>query len=722
MAVQREVRESGTLVLPQNSDLVQTDLEGNPPLPAPCPFPVPVQSVRWRIRIRIANGGIRGERAGTEASGRSAAAVKVAQTSAPHLLRPRTTTTSMMAACETHRYVGVDVGTGSVRACVIDGNGTLLASAASPIRTWHPQPSFYHQSTRDIWQSTVQVVREVMERSHTSADEVMGIGFDATCSMAVLDAEKEAVAVRQGDPDDQNVVLWMDHRAVKMAHHIARTYPSILPSLGGTFDPEHPLPKLAWLHANLPPAHWARIKHAVELPEWMCWRATEGEERSGCSFFASSVCEREPGPVPEQEQALGSTNPTTTRYVHTPPLWHATNLKPLGPDTAYSLLGGQHPAVLPPGHPVPGGFSARAAKEMGLNAGTPVGMALVDAHAGWAGCVAVGVGAGGDDSTVTALRSRLERRMVSTCGTSACHYVATTRAVDVPGVWGPYEGRLGDQGWWVTEGGQGAVGAAIDHVIGTHSAYASVSSEAADRGLSVPNYLNTLLPTLASPSTPDDPSPSPSPSFHYLTRHLHVLPDFHGARSPHPHTHALGTVSGIPLHAPTSTHHLATLYLATLQALAYGIAEVVEAMEAGRGRDGGGGLEVEEIVMGGGLAGNDVWVQTVADVTGRPVIIPPNPTSTSLLGAALLGAHAHFVTESSSSDPGVNAKSTIGASNPPPIPLTTTILRLTATQAPDHVVHPTRDTALREFHERKRKVYADMREQALKWRKWMEEV
>lgn len=48
-----------------------------------------------------------------------------------------------MTAC----YIGVDVGTKSVRAAVVNQNGKVVAKATKDIRIWNPDEDFYVQSS-----------------------------------------------------------------------------------------------------------------------------------------------------------------------------------------------------------------------------------------------------------------------------------------------------------------------------------------------------------------------------------------------------------------------------------------------------------------------------------------------------------------------------------------------------------------------------------------------
>ena len=108
---------------------------------------------------------------------------------------------------------------------------------------------------------------------------------------------------------------------------------------------------------------------------------------------------------------------------------------------------------------------------------------------------------------------------------------------------------------WLTEGGQSATGALIDHVIDSHARGAELHADAMTRGTSVYAILNARLDALAS-----------SVAFPAaLTRELHVQPDFHGNRSPRADPTLRGMISGLSL--DSSVDALALLYLSTIQAI-----------------------------------------------------------------------------------------------------------------------------------------------------------
>src|SRR5688572_27140335 len=112
-------------------------------------------------------------------------------------------------------YLGIDVGTGSVRAGIFDAHGTLLGSGVRDIRIGRPQHDFVEQSSDDIWRMAGEATRTALAEAGLSGDAIGGIGFDATCSLVVLDENDRPVTVSPTGDDTWDVIVWMDHRAVE---------------------------------------------------------------------------------------------------------------------------------------------------------------------------------------------------------------------------------------------------------------------------------------------------------------------------------------------------------------------------------------------------------------------------------------------------------------------------------------------------------------------------
>jgi ribulose kinase len=66
---------------------------------------------------------------------------------------------------EENYLIGVDVGTGSVRASIFTQRGEMLAQAVSPIQIFRPEENFVEQSSENIWENTCKVVNEAALQS-----------------------------------------------------------------------------------------------------------------------------------------------------------------------------------------------------------------------------------------------------------------------------------------------------------------------------------------------------------------------------------------------------------------------------------------------------------------------------------------------------------------------------------------------------------------------------
>lgn len=146
-----------------------------------------------------------------------------------------------------YHYIGIDVGTGSVRAALVKHDGTLLASSTQATVTYRDEHDhrIFEQSTTDIWSGISKVVQAVLKDSKLSAADVKGIGFDATCSLAVTDWNGDPVVVTKGGDlgtiGERNIVLWADHRAEEEAELINGTGSIVLDYVGGTMSVSPPI-------------------------------------------------------------------------------------------------------------------------------------------------------------------------------------------------------------------------------------------------------------------------------------------------------------------------------------------------------------------------------------------------------------------------------------------------------------------------------------------------
>src|SRR3954447_1798391 len=179
-------------------------------------------------------------------------------------------------------YIGVDVGTSSTRAGVFDETSDLLASARHPIQTWHEPGDIVEQSSADIWRACVSSVRAAMAEAAVPPDMVKGIGFDATCSLVVLDRQGQPLTVSGSGDVKRNVIVWMDHRAIVEARDINATQHDVLRYVGGAISPEMEMPKLLWLKRHLRSSFDA-AGHFFDLADYLTFRATGSLARSMCT-------------------------------------------------------------------------------------------------------------------------------------------------------------------------------------------------------------------------------------------------------------------------------------------------------------------------------------------------------------------------------------------------------------------------------------------------------
>ncbi|KAG8745419.1 hypothetical protein FRC10_008129 [Ceratobasidium sp. 414] len=559
-------------------------------------------------------------------------------------------------------YLGVDVGTGSARAALVSSSGTLLASSTQETTTWRSDTDarIFEQSTAEIWRAICTATRACLASAAVSPSKVAGIGFDATCSLAVTDRSGVPMCVTSGEglggEGERNIILWADHRAEEEADTINKSGAVVLDYVGGTMSLEMEIPKILWLSRRMSPEKFKKCQF-FDLPDWLTYKSTNSLARSSCSlvckcaFIPPGATPVAHGWVPDFLRHIGLGSLVEDGFAA---LGGWGVVEPDGGDAK-----GDPGLVLTAGQPVGRGLTKEAAEELGLVEGTPVGSAVIDAYAGWIGTVAARYKANGlsgaDQLSPSPTLDASGERLAAVAGTSTCHVIQViiTRGVQspkgifVPGVWGPYKNAV-FPGWWMNEGGQSSTGQLIDFVLTTHPAYARLESLAKEQQKSVHVVLAERLEALRQEAGVE--------SLTELTKDIHFYPDLHGNRSPLADSQMCGSIVGLKLDSGLSD--LALKFNVTLEAIALQTRHIIETMNAR-------GHTVRSIFMSGGQAANTklmqlyvpssppFWPRTIkfyphpifdilrfADVCDVPVVLPQSHSAAVVLGSAMLGRFA----------------------------------------------------------------------------------
>lgn len=204
----------------------------------------------------------------------------------------------------------------------------------------------------------------------------------------------------------------------------------------------------------------------------------------------------------------------------------------------------------------------------------------------------IAVAAGNVDAHVTApaARSIAPGQMLAIMGTSTCHVMNGDQLADVPGICGVVDGGIvaGKYGY---EAGQSAVGDIFAWWTGL-GVPESYRAEAEARGQDLHQYLSDRV----------EGQP--------VGGHGLVALDWMGGnRSVLVDHHLSGVIAGLTLATPPED-----VYLALLEATAFGTRVIIEAFEAA-------GMPVTEFVVAGGLKRNRLLMRVYADVLRRPVSV-----------------------------------------------------------------------------------------------------
>lgn len=246
-------------------------------------------------------------------------------------------------------YMGIDLGTSSVKVILIDEGGELVDEAAAPLTLSRPKPLWSEQDPQAWWEATLSAVLALKARR--ALDAVAGIGLSGQMHGAVLlDAEERVL---------RPAILWNDGRAGAECAELERREPRSRDITGNMAMPGFTAPKLLWVAKNEPEI-FARTARILLPKDWIRLKLI-GEAVSEMSDAAGTLWLD----VGQRRWSPAMLEATGLNESHMPRLIEGTEVSGQLTSDAASALG------LRPGIPVAGGGGDNAAGAAGIGVVRP---------------------------------------------------------------------------------------------------------------------------------------------------------------------------------------------------------------------------------------------------------------------------------------------------------------------------------------------------------------
>jgi L-ribulokinase len=506
-----------------------------------------------------------------------------------------------------HRFViGVDFGTDSVRAVVVDAsNGDVAGSSVVGYPRWadglycDPMANQFRQHPLDHLESMeAAIVRALRNAGSGVANRVAGIAADTTGSTPVL-ADREGAALAlvpafQNDPDAM-FILWKDHTSVSQAERITSLAQSSDVDFtryeGGIYSSEWFWAKALRVVETNPVVAQAAVtvlEHCDWIPTVLTGTTDLGRiRRSRCAAGHKAMWHAEFGGYPSDE--------------------FFDKLHPRMPKLKASLGSATWTSDVPFG-----AVSEEWAHRLGISPTTVVAVGAFDAHMG-----AVGGGI-------------QPYQLVKVMGTSTCDILMVPRTdrpeILVPGICGQVDGSVlpGAIGYEAGQSAFGDVYAWFKKLICwplTLIPEDLVSADSAVRERLVEAWTDRVIPELERAALRISPEESADGA-------VLALDWMNGRRTPDADQRLKGAIVGIQLgtDAPRT-------YRALVEATAYGSRAIVERFRSS-------GIPIKGVIAIGGVAKKSPFVmQTVANVLNVDIAVSAADQAVAL-GAAMFGATA----------------------------------------------------------------------------------
>lgn len=170
--------------------------------------------------------------------------------------------------------LALDQGTTSTRAIVFSLRGEPLAVASRPLRQSYPRDGWVEHDAVEIWEASVTVMREAVEKAGRPVADIAAIG---------VTNQRETVVIwdRETGAPIHPAIVWQDRRTAETCERLARAGAEerVTEVTGLLLDPYFSGAKIAWLLDNVDGARALAEQGRLlcgTMDTWCIWKMTGG--------------------------------------------------------------------------------------------------------------------------------------------------------------------------------------------------------------------------------------------------------------------------------------------------------------------------------------------------------------------------------------------------------------------------------------------------------------
>jgi xylulokinase len=180
-------------------------------------------------------------------------------------------------------YLGIDLGTSSVKVILMDHQGKLLDSASSKYPLYYPKPNYSEQNPTDWWDGTKEAIQTLAARQEKQMSQVEGISFSGQMhGLVLLDEAGEVL---------RPAILWNDNRTQDQCDFLNEEYgiPKLSKATGNLALCGFTAPKVLWVKENELEV-FAKVRHVLLPKDYIRYKLTgeykiDTADAAGTLFF-----------------------------------------------------------------------------------------------------------------------------------------------------------------------------------------------------------------------------------------------------------------------------------------------------------------------------------------------------------------------------------------------------------------------------------------------------